>query len=160
MSPNAMNQVVIQNPTINSPFDEPTRQFQCSDEGITNEIVDGRRISSYFVPIAKPKKRGSKQLPFDTEWTRDRIEKNRLVNDIRRPVAMWRKGGCVGVTPTAARLIGYWTDPAREKKLFFCQIGALETAIYIAEVAKKYGDSWIENKSRDGTTQAPFTCCD
>jgi len=140
-----MIQVVIENPIINSPFDEPTRHFRFSDEGITNEIVDGRRTSSYFVPIAKPKKKGVKQLQFDTEWTQDRIEENKLVNDIRRRVALWRKGGYVGVTPTTARLIAYWTDPVREKKLFFCQNEALETAIYIAEVAKKYGDAWIEN---------------
>jgi hypothetical protein len=67
-----MNQVVIENPIINSPFDEPTRHFRFTDEGITNEIVDGRRTSSYFVPIAKPKKKGSKQLQFDTEWRRSR----------------------------------------------------------------------------------------
>ena len=93
---------------------------------------------------------GSKQLQFDTEWTQDRIEENKLVNDIRRRVALWRKGGYVGVTPTTARLIAYWTDPNREKKLFFCQNEALETAIYIAEVAKKYGDAWIENAIREG----------
>ncbi len=144
-----MTQVVIENPIINSPFDEPTRHFRFNDEGITNEIVDGRRISSYFIPIAKPKKRGTQQLQFDTEWTQDRIEENRLVNDIRRRVAMWRKGGYVGVTPTTARLIAYWTDPGREKKLFFCQNEAVETAIYIAEVATKYGDAWIENAIRD-----------
>src|SRR6202158_5443563 len=144
-----MSQLVIENPIINSPFDEPTRHFRFSDEGITNEVVDGRRTSSYFVPIAKPKKKGAKQLRFDTEWTQDRIEENKLVNDIRRRVAMWRKGGYVGVTPTTARLIAYWTDPAREKKLFFCQNEALETAIYIAEVSKKYGDAWIENAIRE-----------
>ena len=145
-----MSQVIIENPIINSPFDEPTRHFRFSDEGITDEIADGRRTSSYFVPIAKSKKRGSKQLQFDTEWTQDRIEENKLVNDIRRRVALWRKGGYVGVTPTTARLIAYWTDPNREKKLFFCQNEALETAIYIAEVAKKYGDTWIENAIREG----------
>ena len=145
-----MSQVVIENPIINSPFDEPTRHFRFSDEGITDEIADGRRTSSYFVPIAKSKKRGSKQLQFDTEWTQDRIEENKLVNDIRRRVVLWRKGGYVGVTPTTARLIAYWTDPNREKKLFFCQNEALETAIYIAEVAKKYGDAWIENAIREG----------
>jgi type III restriction enzyme len=145
-----MSQVVIENPIINSPFDEPTRHFRFSNEGITNEIENGRRTSSYFVPIAKPKKKGSSQLQFDTEWTQDRIEENKLVNDVRRRVAMWRKGGYVGVTPTTSRLIGYWTDPNREKKLFFCQNEALETAIYITEVAKKYGDAWIENKVRDG----------
>ena len=145
-----MSQVVIENPIINAPFDEPSRHFRFSDEGITDEIVDGRRTSSYFVPIARPKKKGSKQLQFDTEWTQDRIEENKLVNDIRRRVTLWRKGGYVGVTPTTARLIAYWTDSNREKKLFFCQIEALETAIYIAEVAKKYGDSWIENAIREG----------
>ena len=145
-----MSQVVIENPIINSPFDEPTRHFRFTDEGITDEIVDGRRTSSYFVPIARPKKKGSKQLQFDTEWTQDRIEENKLVNDIRRRVALWRKGGYVGVTPTTARLIAYWTDPNREKKLFFCQNEALETSIYITEVAKKYGDAWIENAIREG----------
>ena len=80
-----MSQVVIENPIISSPFDEPTCHFRFTDEGITDEIVDGRRSSSYFVPIARPKKKGSKQLQFDTEWTQDRIEENKLVNDIRRP---------------------------------------------------------------------------
>jgi type III restriction enzyme len=49
-----MKQVIIENPTLNLPFEE-------------------RRISSYFIPIAKPKKKG-KQLSFDTEWTEDRTE--------------------------------------------------------------------------------------
>lgn len=48
------------------------------------------------MPITKPKKKGAQQLPFDPEWTQDRIEENKLVNDIRRRVAMWRKGGYVG----------------------------------------------------------------
>src|SRR5438105_338986 len=143
-----MSEVVIENPIINSPFNEPTRHFRFSDEGITNEEVSGRRSSSYFIPIAKPKKKAT-QLQFDTEWTQDRIEENKLVNDIRRRVGLWRKGGYVGVTPTTGRLIAYWTDPDREKKLFFCQNEALQTAIYITEVAKKYGDAWMENELRE-----------
>jgi len=144
-----VKQVVIENPIINSPFDEPTRHFRFSDEGITNEVVEGRRTSQYFIPIAKPKKKGARHLILDTEWTQNRIEENKLVNDIRRRVAQWRKGGHVGVTATTGRLIAYWTDPNREKKLFFCQIEALETAIYLTEVAHKYGDAWIENTLRE-----------
>lgn len=56
-----MKQVVIENPVLNSPFREPTRHFHFTDEGITNEIEDGRRISSYFVPIARPKKKGKQR---------------------------------------------------------------------------------------------------
>lgn len=144
-----MSQVVIQNPILNSPFREPTRHFRFDDDGITDQIVDGRRISSYFIPIAQPKKKSSKQRVFDTEWTRDRIEENKLVNQIRARIKLWRDGGYLGVTPTTSRLLAYWNDPDRERRLFFCQIEALETAIYLAEAAKKYGDGWIENSIRD-----------
>jgi len=44
-------QVVIENPVINSPFDEPQRHFHFDDEGITDIIVDKRRESGYFVPV-------------------------------------------------------------------------------------------------------------
>ena len=57
-----MPQVVIENPILNSPYKEPNRHFKFSEEGITNEITESRRISSYFVPIAQPKKKiGAKQ---------------------------------------------------------------------------------------------------
>lgn len=145
-----MEQVVIENPVINSPYHEPTRHFRFTEDGITNEIVEERRVSAYFVPIPRPKKRGRQlSLLADTEWTKDRIEENRLVNDIRSRVALWRRGGDGYVTPVTTRLLQYWTAPEREKKLFFCQIEALETAIYITEVAARAGDQWIANKLRD-----------
>ena len=143
-----MSQAVIENPVINSPFELPARHFRFGDAGITNDIIEGRRASSYFVPIAHPKKKGG-QLAFDTEWTQERIQENQLINDIRGRVALWRQGGRVGVTPTTARLLAYWSNPEREKKLFFCQIEALETIIYLTEVAQRYGDAWIANGLRE-----------
>ena len=143
-----MRQVVIENPVLNSPYEEPQRHFRFSDDGITDDIVEARRPSSYFVPVPQPRKKNPKQLAFGTEWTQDRVEENRLVNQIRERVKLWRQGGHTGVTSTTARLLAYWTDPEREKKLFFCQIEALETIIYLTEVAAKYGDAWIENKLR------------
>jgi type III restriction enzyme len=147
-----MPDVLIENPILNSPFKEPNRHFRFTDDGITNEIVESRRISSYFIPVAQPKKRG--QLPLPTDWTQDRVQPNPFVDRIRRRVGLWRQGGYVGVTPTTARLLEYWTNPDRDNKLFFCQIEALETAIYIAEVAKKYGDVWIENDLRTANDTA------
>ncbi len=139
--------VVIENPVLNAPFSEPTRHFRFGDDGITDQILDGRRPSSYFVPIARPKKKGQ-QLPFEAEWTNDRLEVNDKVNRIRERVGIWRKGGYKDVTSTTRRLLEYWTNPEREKKLFFCQIEALETLIYIAEVANKY-DPWIAEALRE-----------
>ena len=143
------SQVVIENPILNSPFREPTRHFKFDDDGITNEIVESRRVSSYFVPIPRARKKGASQAAlFDTEWTQDRVEKTKLVNDIRQKIAIWRKGGYAGITTVSRRLLEYWTNPDREKKLFFCQIEALETAIYITEVAQRFGDGWILEKLR------------
>jgi type III restriction enzyme len=142
---------VIDNPVINSPFAEPARHFAFDDAGITDDIAPGRRSSSYFVPIARPKKKG-KQLVFDTEWTQDRIEENQFINDVRRRVGIWREGGYAGVTKTTLRLLEYWRDPERERKLFFCQIEALETLIYISECAKKF-DAWIDNDLRKACEQ-------
>jgi len=140
-------QVVIENPVINSPYVEPQRHFRFSDEGITNEIVEERRPSSYFTPIPALKKRG-KQLVLDSQWTQDRVEENKFINQVRARVALWRQNGYVGITRTSRQLLDYWTRADRERRLFFCQIEALETAIYVTEVASKYGDTWIENQLR------------
>lgn len=149
-----MSDVIIENPVINSPFQEPVRHFRFDDDGITNEIVEFRRVSAYFVPIAQPRKRRKDQLAFDTEWTKDRIEENRAINRIRERVALWRKGGYPGVTRVTTHLLEYWINPQRENKLFFCQIEALETLIYLTEVAKKYGDVWIENELKEANESA------
>lgn len=138
--------VLIENPIINSPFREPDRQFAFDDIGITNEVVAGRRRSSYFIPIAGAKKSKTGQKMFDTEWTKDRIEENRFINSVRDKVRAWRDGGYLGVTPVTLQLLRYWNNPDRERKLFFCQIEALETIIYSTEVAKSYGDNWILNE--------------
>jgi type III restriction enzyme len=142
-----MRDTIIENPIINSPYEEPKRHFQFSEDGITNEIVEERRVSSYFVPIPRPKKK-SQQLTFDTLWTEDRIEENKFINQVRNRVSTWRRGGYPGVTRTTARLLRHWNNPEREQKLFFCQIEALETIIYITETAKKFNDAWIHNDLR------------
>ena len=132
---------VIDNPILNTPFLEPARHFKFDADGITDEILNWRRPSSHFVPIPRAKKK-RKQLQFETEWTKDRIEANPVVDRIRQRVGAWRQGGYVGVTGTTSRLLAYWTRELRDKPLFFCQIEAAETAIYITEVARKYGDAW------------------
>jgi type III restriction enzyme len=138
--------VRIENPVINSPFNAPNRHFDFDENGITDRLVEGRRPSSYFIPIAGPKSSKTGQVAFDTEWTRDRIEENRFINEVRVKVQIWRQSGYHGVTPVTKQLLLYWTDADREKKLFFCQIEALETIIYLTEVSKANGDTWMLNE--------------
>ncbi len=130
--------VVIENPILNGPFGEPTRHFRFDDDGITDEIVDGRRRSEYFMPIPAAKKKGGAQaeLVFD-EWTRDRIEENKFINEVREAIDRWRLGGWQHTTGVTRRLLEYWTEAGRERPLFFCQVEALETAIFLSEAAGK-----------------------
>jgi len=143
-----MADTLIENPILNSPYREPNRHWRFGDEGILNEVVETRRASAYFVPIPAPKKKG-KQLQFDTEWTQDRIEPNDKANLIREKVRHWREGEYQGVTQVTRKLLQHWINPDRENKLFFCQVEALETLVYLTESARKVGDNWIENWLRD-----------
>lgn len=141
-----MKQVTIENPIINSPFIEPVRHFKFDEDGITNEILEKRRVSSYFIPIAQSKKRGKQSQIGFNEWKKDREKSNEDINRIRHRVNIWRQGGYSSVSRITRRLLEYWQSEDREHRLFFCQIEAMETVIYLAEVARKFGDGWIANK--------------
>jgi type III restriction enzyme len=138
---------VIENPVINSPYEEPRRHFVFDNEGITNQIDDGRRMSTFFIPIAPPKRKEA-QLQIEGMMTAERMRPNVLINRIRDEVALWRKGGYRGISPTTRRLLDHWLDPTRDRRLFFCQIEAAETAIFIGEAAGRGGVPWIENELR------------
>ncbi len=76
--------VVIENPVINSPFREPAQHFRFDEDGITSEIADGRRPSSYFVPI--PHRKKAAQQSFETEWTLERLKESEAINLLRGKV--------------------------------------------------------------------------
>jgi type III restriction enzyme len=139
-----MKQVIIENPIINSPFEEPARHFRFAENNITEHIDDGRRVSSYFVPIAQPKKK-FQSTPLYDDFEPSAVEPNKEINQIRQKVKLWRDRGYPNISSVTRELLSHWTDPQRDRRLYFCQIEALETAIYITEAARKSGDEWIEN---------------
>ncbi len=103
------SKTTIENPVINSPFEEPQRHFCFTDTGITNEIVPGCRRSTYFIPIPKPKESsGQVQMDLDNQ---SRQEENRLINAIRERVALWRQSGFFPATRITRRLLS--TGPGR-----------------------------------------------
>ncbi len=133
----------ISNPVLNAPYDPPARHFEVAPQGgITGTILDGRRPSESFIPVALPKK-GKKgkgdQAALDFDATGDRREVNSLINDIRREVDLWRARGYPGVAPYSRKLLTYWADPARDNRVLYCQREAAETAIFMTEVAGRHG---------------------
>jgi type III restriction enzyme len=101
----------IENPILNSPYEQPDQHYEIGPDGPTGEIRDGRRPSESFIPIAVTKKGkrakdGTQQEGFDFDATGERREKNSLINDIRRDVARWRRSGDYdGVTATTRKLL-------------------------------------------------------
>jgi type III restriction enzyme len=140
--------VAIENPVINSPFDEPTRHFAFGADGRpTGEIDEGRRPSEFFVPVAQPKKR-SGQTTLDLYGGLKKQQSNEIVNEIRQAVARWRIQGYPRTTTVTRELLAHWRAEDRERRLFFCQIEAAETAIYLTEAAEKTGDTNALNQIR------------
>jgi len=146
-------QVIIENPILNSPFTEPTRHFELSDDGLSDRIVERRRTSAYFVPVPPPRSKG-KQLHLDAEWARERRRDNDFINRVRLELFKWRSGGYQGVTTTTSRLLAHWGAPDRERRLFFCQREAVETAIFLAEVAGRVGNASFEDELRQANEGA------
>ena len=129
----------IENPILNSPYDPPTSHYAVGPQGPTGEILQGRRPSESFIPIAIAKKGKASQGTLDLA-AGERTEKNELINEIRRDVERWRMGGhYAGVTPITRKLLQHWSDPARENRVLFCQREAAETIIFLSEVAGRQG---------------------
>lgn len=72
---------------------------------------------------------GSKAKPGDDDTT------NKRINALRDVVEEWRAGGYVGATPTTRSLLEHWTHPDRLPRLYWAQLEALETLIYLHEIA-------------------------
>jgi type III restriction enzyme len=146
----------MKSPILNSPHQEPARHFKSDERGITEEIVESRRPSTYFIPVPRQKtlKAIEDQNVAEGAYGSELSKENEFINKIRAKINAWRSTSYPGITKTSRDLLSYWRDDTRENKLFFCQIEALETLIYINEVAEKSGESWILNELKKNNQDA------
>jgi len=115
--------IVVDEPIINSPFAEPTRHYR--SVGGEAQLVEERRPSGYTPGL---RTRGGQTSMLEDEYVELPI-----VNEIRRHVARWRDAGYPGATRTTLDLLRHWQRPGRDRRLFFCQLEAAETAIWLVE---------------------------
>ena len=140
------------NPILNSPYEVPTRHWVL-DEGRqpTDTIGDGRRQVSFISPIPKPRKAGrgtQGQFVLDAnsavlETAKQQYELTVLIGGLRQELAEWRAlpEQQWRVTPETARLLKHWRcHEFNDIRPFFCQVEAVETAIWLTEVAPGLGN--------------------
>jgi type III restriction enzyme len=150
----------FQQPILNSPYSRPIRHWELDAQGQpTQMILETRRRAEFITPIPKPKNRGSKQsvLVFDDEAkgisTKDQqYDHTAIINSVRQQVDEWRRlpnAKNWRVTPETARLLAHWRDHQFSGvRPFFCQVEAVETAIWLTEVAPqmgKAGEGFLEH---------------
>jgi len=89
----------------------------------------------------RARRRGRLNRPLTSTRPANGREENSLINDIRFEVDRWRARGYPGVTPHTRKLLQHWAagKPERDEPVFFCQREAVETAIFLAEVAGRQG---------------------
>ncbi|WP_418904514.1 BPTD_3080 family restriction endonuclease, partial [Cereibacter sphaeroides] len=148
-----MSETFFEKPILNSPYDYPGRHWELDPDGQpTNAIIESRRRSDLTTPVPKPKKKKSKaadqaeMLLFDAEGLstlEQEYNPTPIINEIRTYVDQWRALPNPDqwlVTPETARLLEHWRHHRFEGiRPFFCQVEAVETAIWLTEVAPKMG---------------------
>lgn len=137
----------FKNPILNSPYAYPGQHWELEEGQPTGTIVEKRRACSYLTPIPKSKRRKKEDVQGDLFADQPKVsvggveyDPTSIVNQVRQQVDTWRTlpESQWGVTPTTARLLRHWrTHDFATIRPFFCQIEAVETAIWLAEVAPK-----------------------
>lgn len=117
----------VDDPIINNAYIEPTAYWQYRD-GVP-ERMEGRRTARYYF---KSKRVGSAQ---QTLFQEEHEEDLPLINALRVDVKRWRESGYRGATSVTRELLKHWMREDRPRRLFFCQREAVETIIYLLELA-------------------------
>ena len=69
-------------------------------------------------------------------FTEENWEELPYVNSLREDVKRWSSSGYRNATNTTRKLLRHWRRDDLSRRLFFCQIEAVETIIYLAEIRK------------------------
>ena len=166
----------FEQPVLNSPYERPSRHWELDETGQpTQQIVERRRPAEFVSPIPQPKKRkGSAQqaaLVFDEaaqklEAAGQQYDLTAIINGVRQQVDRWRdlpNPSQWQVTPETARLLQHWRHHRFSGiRPFFCQVEAVETAIWLSEVAPRTGRAGksfldhLTNANNDANPELPL----
>lgn len=129
----AIDQIPIQpppQPILCSPYREPDAHWRYDPNTGIPEKIAGRRDASYWYK-SEAARAGGGQMSM---LLQENYEALVLVNELRGDVKRWREGGYENASQVTKQLLQHWRREDRARRLFFCQLEAVETLIYIREV--------------------------
>ena len=143
-----MSDAFFEKPILNSPYECPPRHWELDENGQpTQKIIESRRRAEFITPIPKPKKRKAspkqEEIVFDEgkglSTKEQQYDATSIINELRQHVDQWRalpNPSQWQVTPETARLLEHWRHHNfTGVRPFFCQVEAVETVIWLTEVA-------------------------
>ncbi len=119
----------VENPIINGPYEEPTSHWKIHEHEPA-EKIPGRRKPTYLYVPPGARTDGTNEHEVGYELALQ------LVSLIREQLAEWRPlalRGEGGVTRVTMELLNYWRRDGRKHRLFFAQLEAAETIIFLTE---------------------------
>ncbi len=147
-----MTNAFFDRPILNSPYEYPRRHWELDEQGQpTQRLIETRRESKFITPIPKPKKRkaaaSQTRMIFDEgkglSTAEQEYDPTPIINEVRQRLEAWRalpNPNDWQVTPETVRLLQHWrTHKFGPIRPFFCQVEAVETAIWLTEVAPHAG---------------------
>jgi type III restriction enzyme len=160
----------FEKPILNSPYEEPRRHWELDKDGQpTQLIVDRRRASELITPIPRARRQqGGDQESLalgdaTISTSSQQYAHTAIINGVRDEVEKWRRipnPNDWRVTPETARLLQHWRHHAFSGvRPFFCQVEAVETAIWLTEVAPQVGKAgerfleYLANANRDANPE-------
>ncbi len=146
-----MDRRFFEQPVLNSPYEYPSQHWELDETGQpTNRVVPERRKVSFITPIPKPRKQKETQpkIVFDApakalESGAQQYDLTTFISGMHHRVDRWRElpdPASWRVTPETARLLQHWRSHRfGDIRPFFCQVEAVETAIWLTEVVPSLG---------------------
>ena len=128
------------NPVLNNPYEEPQYYYDTDMNGNIDyqTVINGRRPYGYDVNIV-PKKRSGQAIFSQEDFIS--IDPNaEFINGIRKEVKTWREGGYPKASRITKELLDFWFNNKERRtnlRLFFCQREAVETAVWLNEIAER-----------------------
>ena len=120
----------VEKPILCNPYEEPAEHWVYDTGTGLAHRMEGRRPASYWF---KTQRVATQQLRLTGFAEEDRADLP-LVNALRDDVRRWRRGGYEGATQITKQLLQYWWREDRPRRLFFCQLEAAETIIFLNEI--------------------------
>ena len=119
----------VENPILCSPYEEPTEYWLYDKETGEADPWPGRRPAGHWFKTDRSVPDQQGRLLAEENY-----EDLPHINSLREDVKRWRGSGYRNATNVTRELLRHWRREDKPRRLFFCQLEAVETVIFLAEI--------------------------